>query len=470
MSAVHCCQAAAPILKTQRSGVIVNISIAIGDLDLSTGPARGLFGGEGGGDSLHPLPRRPNSARSASAPIASRRSHHDFASRGEGRRARRRHELGSRARAAAPPRPGRGLRGRCWSSSPPTFRNISRASHLCLRRRRSPPRTESRAMNLDYVRNRRFEPIVQSYDARDLRALRIEPRQSATIRWTTTNFPSSTKGAARSRCRANASRSAGRRSGMTSCRREISWRRILHGEQSFYAPSPLPVHGAIRAQHRIDAVEDKGPGRGALDPFRDRDRRRRHRRPAGEPLARSSSCATTEVAAGGERRLRRRPFRPRASRPPAWTTARRPKRRCSIVRRAGTTCPSTPTQKSPAGGLCAPISHGLNTFRARLPRDRQALRAARSGAAQDDVRSLRQSRLSPATRSVSKSSPRRMASGSAPMRWSAARWSWTAAKPASASPGPDAPQAASEASISPPPPLASSGDFPSSCAARERSP
>ncbi len=121
-------------------------------------------------------------------------------------------------------------------------------------------------MNLDYVVNRRFEPIEQSYDARDsaLYALSLGvgddpldddelpfvyegrgplamPSQCVTLGWPPFwhDEPQA----------------------------QISWRRILHGEQRFTLHRPLPVHGAIRAQHRIDAVEDKGPGRGALIHF-----------------------------------------------------------------------------------------------------------------------------------------------------------------------------------------------------------
>jgi acyl dehydratase len=44
----------------------------------------------------------------------------------------------------------------------------------------------------------------------------------------------------------------------------ISWRRILHGEQSFSLVRPLAVEGAVRAEHSILAVDDKGVDRGAI--------------------------------------------------------------------------------------------------------------------------------------------------------------------------------------------------------------
>jgi len=121
-------------------------------------------------------------------------------------------------------------------------------------------------MNLDYVVNRRFGPILQNYNARDsaLYALSLGigddpldedelpyvyegrhpsavPSQCVTLGWPPFwhDEPSA----------------------------EISWRRILHGEQSFVLHCPLPLQGAIRAQHRIIAVEDKGVGRGAVIHF-----------------------------------------------------------------------------------------------------------------------------------------------------------------------------------------------------------
>jgi acyl dehydratase len=44
----------------------------------------------------------------------------------------------------------------------------------------------------------------------------------------------------------------------------IAWTQVLHGEQSFELYRPLPAQGSIRADHRVSAVADKGPARGAL--------------------------------------------------------------------------------------------------------------------------------------------------------------------------------------------------------------
>src|SRR3984885_7615564 len=135
-------------------------------------------------------------------------------------------------------------------------------------------------MNLDYVVNRRFEPTLQSYDVRDSalyalslgigddpldedelpyvyggRALRAVPSQCVTLGWPP--FWHDEPGA------------------------EISWRRILHGEQSFVLHRPLPLQGTIRAEHRILAIEDKGIGRGVLIHFATEIGDER----TGEPLA-----------------------------------------------------------------------------------------------------------------------------------------------------------------------------------------
>ena len=121
-------------------------------------------------------------------------------------------------------------------------------------------------MNLDYVVNRRFEPTLQSYDARDsaLYALslgigddpldkdelpyvyegrepRAVPSQCVTLGWPP--FWHEELAA------------------------QISWRRILHGEQGFVLHRPLPLQGTIKGDHSVLAVEDKGVGRGALIHF-----------------------------------------------------------------------------------------------------------------------------------------------------------------------------------------------------------
>ena len=150
-------------------------------------------------------------------------------------------------------------------------------------------------MDLDYVRRLSFPPIVQRYDARDsaLYALSlgmgVDPLDEDELPYV---YEGRGQLAAPSQC-------------VTLCwppfwHKEpasgISWRRILHGEQSFSLLRPLPVEGAARAAHRILAVEDKGAGRGALiytanDLFDAADGAR------SRGCALPSSCATTAAAA-----------------------------------------------------------------------------------------------------------------------------------------------------------------------------
>lgn len=45
---------------------------------------------------------------------------------------------------------------------------------------------------------------------------------------------------------------------------EIDWLKMLHGEQSFEIHNPIPAEGTVVGTYEIVAVEDKGPGKGAL--------------------------------------------------------------------------------------------------------------------------------------------------------------------------------------------------------------
>jgi acyl dehydratase len=118
-------------------------------------------------------------------------------------------------------------------------------------------------MNLDYVKALAFAPIVQRYDIRDsaLYALSLGMGQDPLD---ADELPYVYEGrgplAVPSQC-------------VTLCwppfwhrepEAQISWRRILHGEQGFTLLRPLPAEGKVRAEHRILAVDDKGADRGAV--------------------------------------------------------------------------------------------------------------------------------------------------------------------------------------------------------------
>src|SRR5882762_191206 len=44
----------------------------------------------------------------------------------------------------------------------------------------------------------------------------------------------------------------------------IDWQRILHGEQTLALHKPLPPAATVVGEHRIEAIYDKGVGKGAL--------------------------------------------------------------------------------------------------------------------------------------------------------------------------------------------------------------
>jgi acyl dehydratase len=124
-------------------------------------------------------------------------------------------------------------------------------------------------MNLDHVIHRPFPPVEQAWDARDTalyalslgmgsdptdalelpyvyegrdgRGLRAVPTFAMTLAWPPFWQDDPATG--------------------------IDWVRILHGEQHVQWHRPLPVVGRVIGRHRLIAVEDKGPGRGAVIHF-----------------------------------------------------------------------------------------------------------------------------------------------------------------------------------------------------------
>jgi acyl dehydratase len=121
-------------------------------------------------------------------------------------------------------------------------------------------------MNLGHVLARRFAPVQQAWDARDAalyalalgigsdpldedelpyvfegRGLRAVPSLCVTLGWPPFWQDEPATG--------------------------IDWVHILHGEQHVRWHGVMPVQGRVDAAHRIVAVEDKGPGRGAIIHF-----------------------------------------------------------------------------------------------------------------------------------------------------------------------------------------------------------
>jgi acyl dehydratase len=118
-------------------------------------------------------------------------------------------------------------------------------------------------MDLDYVKQKTFAPMVQCYQARDsaLYALSLgmgsDPMDEDELPYV---YEGRGPMAVPSQC-------------VTLCwppfwHKEpatgIAWPRILHGEQRFALHRAVPVEGRVEADHRVVAVSDKGPGRGAI--------------------------------------------------------------------------------------------------------------------------------------------------------------------------------------------------------------
>ena len=217
-------------------------------------------------------------------------------------------------------------------------------------------------MNLEFVRQRRFEPIVQRYDVRDsaLYALSLgvgdDPLDEDELLFV---YEGRGPRAVPSQC-------------VTLCwppfwhrepEAQISWRRILHGEQSFRLNRPLPVEAAVRGHHSIVAVEDKGPSRGAIvyteQHLKDAE--------SGEPLAslRSAEFLRDEGGCGGfgAPSALTRPIGT-IGEPTAVVDYRTSPQAALLYRQASRDY--MPIHADPdiarAAGFERPISHGLNTF------------------------------------------------------------------------------------------------------------
>ncbi len=115
---------------------------------------------------------------------------------------------------------------------------------------------------MDFIRNYRFPAIEQEYAARDamLYALGLgygtDPVSSSELPFV---YEDHLK-AVPSMCVVLA------HPGFWAKRPEfgIDWVKILHGEQSFEIHRPIPPRGVVRGEFSIDAVDDKGPEKGAV--------------------------------------------------------------------------------------------------------------------------------------------------------------------------------------------------------------
>ena len=217
-------------------------------------------------------------------------------------------------------------------------------------------------MNLGHVIARRFEPIHQSYDWRDsaLYALglgvgddpldedelsyvyegrdqRAVPSMCVTLGWPPLWIAEPQMG--------------------------IAWKQALHGEQRVSLHRPLAVSGSIRADHRVSAVEDKGPGRGALvyfdtELFDAASGERVASLRATEFLRGDGGCGSYGTPPGEMRRIGA------GAKPSASITYRTPHQSALLYRLVSRDY--MPIHVDPIvareAGFDRPISHGLNTM------------------------------------------------------------------------------------------------------------
>jgi acyl dehydratase len=217
-------------------------------------------------------------------------------------------------------------------------------------------------MNLDHVIARRFEPILQRYDWRDsaLYALglgigddpldedelsyvyegrdqRAVPSMCVTLGWPPLWIAEPQMG--------------------------IAWKQALHGEQCLTLHRPLAASGSIRADHRVSAIEDKGPGRGALiyfdtELFDAASGERLASLRATEFMRGDGGCGNYGTPAGKTTPI------DAGAKPSASITYRTPRQAALLYRLVSRDY--MPIHADPAvaheAGFDRPISHGLNTM------------------------------------------------------------------------------------------------------------
>jgi acyl dehydratase len=217
-------------------------------------------------------------------------------------------------------------------------------------------------MNLDHVVSRRFAPIHQSYDWRDCalyalglgigddpldedelayvyegRDQRAVPSMCVTLGWPPLWIAEPQTG--------------------------IAWTKALHGEQRLTLHRPLTVSGSVRAEHRVSAIDDKGPGRGALlyfdtDLFDAVSGERLASLRATEFLRGDGGCGSYGTSPGEITGIRA------DARPSATITYRTPQQAALLYRLVSRDY--MPIHADPVvareAGFDRPISHGLNTM------------------------------------------------------------------------------------------------------------
>ena len=142
----------------------------------------------------------------------------------------------------------------------------------------------------------------------------------------------------------------------------IDWVRVLHGEQDMEFHRPLPCAGTVRAQTRVTAVVDKGPGKGALIV----SERAGHDAATGERLftVRQTTFALADGGCGNAGRVTAAaaPALPERA-PDATCDLRTLPQAALIYRLSGDTNPlHADPDVAAAAGFPRPILHGLCTL------------------------------------------------------------------------------------------------------------
>ncbi|HEX3919730.1 MAG TPA: MaoC/PaaZ C-terminal domain-containing protein [Caulobacteraceae bacterium] len=141
----------------------------------------------------------------------------------------------------------------------------------------------------------------------------------------------------------------------------LTWQQILHGEQSIEIHRPLPVAGRLVGTTTIDAVYDKGPGKGALLLAS----RRIFAEGVGEPLAtvRQTSFLRGDGGFGGDSDGAPKPHATPDRPPDRVLEVRTRIDQALLYRLSGDYNPLHVDPKvAAAGGFQVPILHGLATY------------------------------------------------------------------------------------------------------------
>ncbi|HEX4583450.1 MAG TPA: MaoC/PaaZ C-terminal domain-containing protein, partial [Burkholderiaceae bacterium] len=142
----------------------------------------------------------------------------------------------------------------------------------------------------------------------------------------------------------------------------IDWRRVLHGEQRLEIHRPVPRAATVVAEHRVDALLDKGAGKGAVMLLS----RRLYEQRSGDLLATVGSTVLLrgDGGFGGRSDGAPRPHPLPDTRPPdlVYDQVTRPEQ-AMLYRLSGDLNPlHVDAQIALAAGFAQPILHGMCSY------------------------------------------------------------------------------------------------------------